>query len=357
MTEPHFVNRPPLTVGAIASPNIALIDGAGPADLTFFDSAKFVNPADQRKWLTKELGLEAGYRLQKFLLKSEHLHYGLFEPDIPVDISNLKAAQDRYLQRLAEVIPAGTKTILDVGCGSGKTAEYLIERGYSVECVSPGKRLTAIASARLDEQARIHCGRFEDLSFPNRYDLVLFSESFQYIPMATALAKSISILNPAGHILICDFFKTARDGESPIRGGHGLAQWCETYPLYPLDIVFERDITAETAPLHDLSLAFSQEVLKPLWDGALIAAAARWPLMTRFGRLVFRKEISKIEKYRLSDKRNGDAFRYFKIYKTYLFRVKADFGGPAHSVERFDNRRQPREQAVELAAPRLAQPR
>ncbi len=279
------------------------------------------NRAD-RKALTKELGLEAGYRLQKFVLKSEHLHYGLFEPDIPVDISNLKAAQDRFLQRLVEAIPAGTKTILDVGCGSGKTAEYLIDKGYSVECVSPGARLTAIASARLGESARMHYGRFEHLSFSGRYDLVLFSESFQYIPMEAALEKCVAILNPGGHILICDFFRTDREGDSPIRGGHSHSQWSAIYPRYPLDLVLDRDITAETAPIHDIAQAFNQEVLKPLWDGAMLAAAARWPLLTRFGRVIFRKEIGKMEKYRLSGRRNGEAFREFKVYKTYLFRVR-----------------------------------
>jgi cyclopropane fatty-acyl-phospholipid synthase-like methyltransferase len=125
-----------------------------------------MSPADG-KWVTKEIGLEAEYHLLKFALRSEHLHYGLFEPDIPVDFCNLKAAQDRYLQRLAEAIPAGTKTILDVGCGSGRMAEHLIERGYSVDCVSPGEGLTAIVVERLGDRAKIYHCRFEAQPSPH----------------------------------------------------------------------------------------------------------------------------------------------------------------------------------------------
>jgi SAM-dependent methyltransferase len=274
------------------------------------------------KFSTKEIGLEAVYRVMKFALNTEHIHYGLFEPDIPVGIAHLKIAQERYFQRLLEAIPAETKSILDVGCGAGKTAELLLERGYQVDCVSPGKALTAIAAERLDTRARIYRCRFEELSVPTRYDLVLFSESLQYIPVDVALEKSMSILNPGGHILISDFFSVDRKEKSTIGGGHRFEHWREIYSRYPLDVVIERDITAETAPLHDIVLDFSQDVLRPLWQSMLGASTARWPMRTRIGRLVFRREIDKIEKRRLSTDRSGASFRYFKIYKTYLFKMR-----------------------------------
>jgi SAM-dependent methyltransferase len=276
----------------------------------------------ERKWVTKEIGLEAGYRLAKFLYGSEHLHYGLFEADIPATIGNLKAAQERYLQRLFELIPAGVRTILDVGCGSGKTAELLIERGYAVDCVSPGTTLTQIAKARLGGRAVIYHDKYETAAIDKRYDLVLFSESFQYIPVDSAITKSISLLNPGGHILICDFFSRAERGRSPIGGGHSFEVWCERYRSYPLDVIVEKDITAETAPVFDIMQAFNTEVAGPLWISGNRAASIRWPFATAVISRLFRKPLAKLERRRLSSAKSSAAFRDFKFYKTYLFKLR-----------------------------------
>jgi len=275
-----------------------------------------------RSALTKELALEAGYRVIKFTTGSEHLHYGRFEPDISRDFLHLKAAQDRYLDRLVELVPPAVKTILDVGAGSGKTAEALLDRGFDVDCVTPGDGLADIAEARLGTRARIHRGRFEDVAIPGRYDLVLFSESFQYIPPAAALARSLALLNSGGHILIADFFSRAPTPPSPIRGGHNFTRWCEEYQRHPLDIVAEYDITEETAPLHDIAQTASREVVGPLFKHGRVVARARWPVASRIGGWIFRRELEKFVKARLSSERNGAEFIRAKIYKIYLFRQR-----------------------------------
>jgi len=275
-----------------------------------------------RHALTKELSLEASYRILKFTTGSEHLHYGLFEPDIPRDFQHLKAAQDRYLERLVELVPAGTRTILDVGAGSGKTAETLIGKGFEVECVTPEHGLARIAEARLDGRAKIHRGRFEDVDITGPYDLVLFSESFQYIPADKALERSIALLKPGGHILISDFFSRAPQPPSPIRGGHGFERWCALYRQLPLDVVSERDITGETAPLHDIALTASREVVGPIYRNGRAAMRARWPWVSRIGEWVFRKDLAKFAKSRLSTDRNAEEFIRAKIYKVYLFQLR-----------------------------------
>jgi len=275
----------------------------------------------QRQWLTKEIGLEAGYRFSKFVLKSEHLHFGLFESDIPVDVANLKAAQERYVQRLAELIPPGTRSILDVGCGAGKTAEYLIGNGFAVDCVSPGAGLADIAAERLGDRAMIYRGPFEDVSIAKRYDLVLFSESFQYLEPGPALVKAASVLEPRGHVLICDYFSRAK-GEGPLGGGHDLAVWGDIHRDSSFELVNEGDITAGTAPTMDLMDAFTREVSAPLWANAKNAAQVRWPVLSRLARWLLRKPIDGLERRGLASGRDGAAFRRFKVYKTYLFRLR-----------------------------------
>lgn len=274
---------------------------------------------EEGRRLVKELGLDATYRLLAFATQSEHLHYGRFEPDIPPTFVNLKAAQDRYLERLLELIPEGTRTILDVGCGTGKTAEVLLDRGYVVECVSPRSPLLEKAERRLGDRVRFHRGRFEELAIGGRFDLVLFSESFQYIPPDAAVSRALERLNPGGHILIADFFRRDPHRASFIRGGHAYDDWLKVLAGAPVEILAEQDITAETAPVHDINQAFNAEVLKPLVDMGGEVARMRWPLLSRLAGWVFRRDIGKLDR-RLSPNRNGAEFRTAKIYKVYLLR-------------------------------------
>jgi SAM-dependent methyltransferase len=281
-----------------------------------------------RHQLTKELGLEAGYRLVKFTTGSEYLHYGRFEPDIPPDYLHLKAAQDRYVDRLLALIPSGVKRILDVGAGSGKTAEVLIGKGYAVDCVSPGTALSSIVEGRLAGRGTVYRALFQEASIPGRYDLVLFSESFQYIPMAVALDKAIALLNPGGHILICDYFNLAPPGGTTFGGGHKYADWLNLYPRYPLEMVAEEDITAETAVVHDILHHANHELFLPLLENGRTAAAARWPFLTRLFLWLFRRPIDKAMKRRFASNRTGAEFIRSKIYKVYLFRLARDAKGP-----------------------------
>ena len=99
----------------------------------------------KRKTDSKEVGLEFGLMIFKFFLKTEYLHYGYFINGLEADVTNLKKAHENYTEMLISQIPAGTKTILDVGCGSGKTAQVLCSKGYQVDCVSPSQILTTYA--------------------------------------------------------------------------------------------------------------------------------------------------------------------------------------------------------------------
>jgi SAM-dependent methyltransferase len=282
-----------------------------------------------RRQLTKELGLEAGYRLVKFTTGSEFLHYGRFEPDIPVDYVHLKAAQDRYLDRLIELIPPGVKRILDVGAGSGKTAEVLLDRGYAVDCVSPGQALAGFVDQHLAGRGTVYRALFEDAVIRGRYDLILFSESFQYIPMERALDKAISLLNPGGHILICDYFNRNPPGGSSFGGGHSFQRWAELYPTYPLQLLAEQDITQETAAVHDILSRANREVFGPLLEHGRDAAAARWPFLTRLFLWLFRGRIEKAMRRRLASDRTGAEFARAKIYKVYLFQLTGAVKTPA----------------------------
>jgi len=188
---------------------------------------------------SKEAGLEIGLHLFKFFFKSEYLHYGLFTDGMAADVDNLAKAQENYTQFLLSNIPAGIKTILDVGCGSGKIAETLLNKGYKVDCVSPGTLLTKYVVDKIGGRIEMFNCRFQDLQTDKRYDMVLFSESFQYMPFQDSMAGAAKYLNKGGHVMISDFFKTDAPGKSLLGGGLPYNEWIEAKKQMPFTIIKE----------------------------------------------------------------------------------------------------------------------
>jgi len=282
---------------------------------TFFMSRK-------KKIDSKEAGLEIGLHIFKFFFKSEYLHYGLFTEGMEADIQLLAQAQEKYAEMIISHIPAGVKTILDVGCGSGRMAEKMLGKGYQVDCVSPGILLTDYVREKLGNRSEIFNCRFQDLQTSKRYDLILFSESFQYMPFHDSLGGAAKLLNKNGYLIICDFFKTNAPGKSLLGGGLPYDEWLQEKEKYPFTILKEQDITRETSKTIDIVNAFSREVLLPVWRIAFLLAEDRFPLIMKFIKWKYRKKLSKIENKHLSGQRNGENFIKYKKYMFYLMQKK-----------------------------------
>lgn len=272
---------------------------------------------------SREVGLELGLRVYNFFLKSEYLHYGYFKDGLDTDVANLKKAQDNYAELIFSHIPEGTKTILDVGCGSGKTAGQLVAKGYIVDCVSPGQILTAYAKNMLGDKVNFYQCKFEYLVTDKKYDLVLFSESFQYIPMDKSIPGALKLLNPGGHIIVSDFFHTDPEGRSKLGGGHDYQKWLQYKESYPIKTLVEKDITAETSPTIDLVNQLNAEVIKPVWTSAWALGEDRFPFIIKIVRRLYRKKLQKLEDKHFTGRRNGELFRKYKKYMFYLFQAES----------------------------------
>lgn len=271
---------------------------------------------------SKEVGLELGLRIYKFFLKSEYLHYGYFKDGLEADVANLRQAQENYAGLIFSHIPEGVKTILDVGCGSGKTAQQLVARGYTVDCVSPGQILTAYAKEMLGDSVNFFQCKFEDVVTDKKYDLVLFSESFQYIPMDRSIPGALKLLNPGGYIIASDFFKNDPEKLSKLGGGHDYKEWVKIRAAFPIRTLFELDITEETSCTIDLVNQLNAEVLKPVWTSAWALAEDRFPFVIRIVRRMYKKKLAKLENKHFTGQRNGEMFRKYKKYMFYLFRAE-----------------------------------
>lgn len=276
-----------------------------------------------KKINSQEVGLEIGLIFFKHFLKTEYLHYGYFTPDIEVDVTNLGLAQHNYAEFLFGHLPGDVSSILDVGCGSGKTAQKLVEKGYVVEAVSPSKLLNEYARKLLDGNAPVHTKKFEDFDTDKKFDLILFSESFQYIPIEEALNNAVKFLRPGGYILIADFFQTDAPGKSALGGGHKFADWQTIIASRPeLKELRATDITNETAPTIDLVNRLNSEVIHPIWKLLWRLAEDRHPNIVKFVRWKYKKKITKMENKHFTGERNGTNFKIYKKYMTYLFQLE-----------------------------------
>ena len=272
---------------------------------------------------SKEVGLVAGLNLFHYFLGTRDLHYGLWTDELEVRIQNLPEAQQRYSEFLIGHIPDGVERILDVGCGAGGLARELRARGYDVEGVSPSPLLSDAARRNAGEDFRIHQGRFEDVEFAedDRFDLVLFSESFQYIALDGVLERARRRLRPGGYIIICDFFKTGAPGKSVIGGGHRYDRFERVLRDSGLEVLEDIDITRETAPNLDIVDDMGRELFYPTFELIGYAFSANHPWLARLLRWKYAKRIAKIRRKYLSGERNGASFALHKVYRFYLLRA------------------------------------
>jgi SAM-dependent methyltransferase len=269
---------------------------------------------------TRELGLIVGARL----LKTRDLHYGLWSDGLPVQVANVPEAQRRYSEYLLARIPPGVRTILDVGCGTGGLAEQLVARGYRVECISPSPELTRRARERLGDRAPVHETTFEAFEGQGPYDLVLFAESFQYIPLEAGLPRCMGLIGPGGHVLLADFFRTGAPGESALRGGHDLGRFQALLERLPVTVASDDDITAETAPNLDLVDAILADYAQPLYEGVGYWLRGNYPRLAALGRRLLRRRLERLEFKYFSHARNAEAFRLHKRYRVVLLRKRDD---------------------------------
>ena len=273
---------------------------------------------------SKEVGLVAGLNLFNFFLGTKDLHYGLWSDDLEVKVMNLPEAQKRYSDFLISHFPDDVKTILDVGCGAGGLATELLSRGYQVEGVSPSPLLSEAAQNQAGDDFKIHHGRFEDVEFSVnvKFDMVMFSESFQYITLDMVLEKAQTLLRPGGYIVICDFFKTDAKGKSVVGGGHPLDKFQQVLNKSSLEVLEEKDITKETAPNLDLVNQMGRDLLLPTMKLIGYTFKNNRPWLSKIFTWKFRKKLDKIDYKYLSGERNAESFAKYKIYKFYLLQMK-----------------------------------
>jgi SAM-dependent methyltransferase len=270
---------------------------------------------------TRAVGLDVGLAFIRWLTGAENLHYGLWT-GLDVTAGNLKAAQEAYTVKLFGYLPAGPLRILDIGGGAGETARKLLALGHKVEIVVPSAFLAARCRATAPG-AVVHETTFEAFSGNGQFDLCLFSESFQYIPMADSLPKCAALLAPGGQVLIADCFRTeaykGRQVQGPqAGGGHRLTAFRAALEGSAFRVAVEEDITDAVAPSIDLE----QQLFNVIGHGVTRVSgeihakkpAAHWTLTRFLGLFLSKRRRANLMRRLTGTDRNAEAFRQFNRY-------------------------------------------
>tara|TARA_Y100000590_G_scaffold438666_1_gene561752 strand:+ start:7 stop:855 length:849 start_codon:yes stop_codon:yes gene_type:complete len=272
---------------------------------------------------SKEFGLVAAQQL----FHIEDIHYGFWEKDEVATLNNFKEAQKKHTDFLFQYIDnfienKDQSKILDIGCGVGTNVKKLLDKGFKVDGLVPYPWMAKYASNvnskyKSQDRGRIYKCKIEDFpikGIKQKYQLVFFSESFQYVNMNSTFNILEKILKKHGTIIIFDFFKKDNIGDiSPLGGGHSINFFYNVIKNFNYKIEEDIDITDNLSPNLKIINEIMVERLIPFSDTFDKFMLTRHKSIYRIIKWLLRKKINKI-KFKYTN-RDENAFKKFKTYR------------------------------------------
>ncbi len=216
---------------------------------------------------------DAQLKLYSELLPGGFLHFGYFDNTSidPGDISlnDVFRAQKRYADVLLEKLPdAKGLKVLDIGCGMGTMCRIMKDSGHFPTALTPDKTQAHHIRQLHPDIPLLEC-RFEDLEhqkYAAAFDVIITSESLQYLKQPIALPAIKTILKPGGLWISCDYFRIQEAHE---KSGHVLTEFQKNIAAAGLRITSQRDVTPNILPTMSYVYHFTQRVGMPLYRFAL----------------------------------------------------------------------------------------
>jgi 2-polyprenyl-3-methyl-5-hydroxy-6-metoxy-1,4-benzoquinol methylase len=133
------------------------------------------------------------------------------EPDRP----------DRYESFLLTQLPNPCRKVLEIGCGAGRLARAIADRGATVTGIDASPEMIRLACQRSSDDPRIEfvCRDFAVHSAESEvYDCVVSVATLHHLPAAATLARMKSMVRPGGLLLIHDVRSLAGIGDGVLSG-------------------------------------------------------------------------------------------------------------------------------------------
>jgi SAM-dependent methyltransferase len=226
--------------------------------------------------------------LYHHVFRSGYLHFGFWpeehgkDADLQAVLESLRSAQARFADELLATMPKGTHRVLDVGAGFGRFSLELLRQGHSVTAITPC-RYQAQQIVDQSPEIRVEHGRFQEVAWnlpSGSFDIILFSESFRYIPLKEAFQLFDRLLSRNGHLVLADWFAHnypgARHGHD-----HNDQAFRDAARDKGFAIVSERDVTKNVLPTVQLAYDVLCEFYLPLAGFVLAKFAQKRPRLFR----------------------------------------------------------------------------
>ncbi|MCB1169445.1 MAG: methyltransferase [Leptospiraceae bacterium] len=271
-----------------------------------------------KKSYYNDIALQLGHQL----FGVEHLHYGYFEKGKKPTMQNLPAAQEAYVRNLLKYIPAGVKRVFDVGCGSGGVAVHLVKKKLDVTCLAPDPYLIEKTLENTGGKVGTITDLYENLNPEESglapFDMILMSESCQYIKVAEGWEQNRRFLKSKGYVLVADFFRIKElDRPGLSKSGHPLDYFLEQAEEHGFKLKKKVDITKFVAPTMDLYQETITEKIFPVFGAIFEIVQRRYPMIYRLLRWMLGKKIQKLHlKY---SNQGSEVFTNYKAYMVMLF--------------------------------------
>ena len=205
----------------------------------------------------------------------EHVHHGYWNPgESPADNgADRHVATDRLVHKMAAFgpVPTGAK-VLDVGCGIGGPALYLVG---DLHCTLDGITLSAAQAARAQEKAdalglgdRARFTQLDALStgYPDdTYDVVWALESLMHIPDRVGFfAEMLRLLKPGGTLLVGTW--ASRDGELSAEDTEVLDLILKHQVMPSFSSLAEHEVLAGGVGFTDIAVQDWSDAVANSWD-------------------------------------------------------------------------------------------
>jgi len=263
-------------------------------------------------------------KLYSETIRSSFLHYGFWDDPESIDLESItlngvREAQVRYIEHLASFIPKNVNYILDVGCGIGGNTEFLINKGFLLETLSPDSYQRSVIEEKFKGDVIFHHCKFEEFQTTKTYDLILESESACYIDIEKGFDKAREILNDKGYLLASDYFVHFNDNSKSLhlKSSHDIFNYLNNAKKFGFQLVEEYDQTNNTMLTLDYANYFMGRFINPSIDYGIYSAKKNFPKISKIlGKIIEKKWNEKKNQLDLID---SSLFRKYRKYMIYLF--------------------------------------
>lgn len=263
-------------------------------------------------------------KLIQKLFGLDYLHYGYFEANDPLTLEGLKVAQQKYTDKIISVFPKDVNKVMDVGCGAGGNAKTMVEKGYTVTCVDPDPYLLSKTLEKTQNKIKAIEGLYENVTGVEKesQDLVLMSESCQYISPVEGWDLHRKHVKMGGYVMAVDFFKIRPIDKAYIsKSGHELDFFISEADKKGFKLLLKEDITPQTAPTMDLYQTIISDKIFPVFEAIFTFVERKFSFVYKVLSYFLKEKIIFLkEKYSHQDSK---IFSHYKGYYILLFqRVK-----------------------------------